>query len=830
MKDILTIIRKELAGYFNAPVAFVFLVVFGLIACGIFMTTFFLSGVCSMRAFFTNLPLLLIVFVPAITMRIWAEERKSGTISLLLSLPTSSTSLVLGKFLAALFFAALAIASTFTIPIMLKALGNPDFGPIIGGYIGSLLLLAFLLALGMAISAFFQDQIVAFILTLMVGLGAFLAGTDFISTFLDGWVAGLGTFLKETIGISSHFNSFAKGVLDIRDVLFFAAFTAIFLTINVLTIEGHIRMKKAKGFWLGVAILMAIGLFLNGILYNLRIKRIDLTSDKLYTVSAATKQVFERLKVPISVTYYVSSKEKLPTPMKEIARDVEDILEELSQLSPKFTYRIVHPSAIPDKIPELQKKGIIPFNAQTIEQDAVNIKRIYSALSIAYLDKKEEIIPQIVPQSLGSLEYDLVSKVFRLTLEEQPKVALLVPSSNIDLQTAMLMRQMGQQAPMDEFNTLRELLADVGYNVEKIRLDKDSNIPDDARLLIILEPGQLNERQRYEITKFLNRGGKLFIAAQRIKYSYSEGPKGMTAMAQQLPTNINELLSPFGLEVDGDMLFDKRHAVLSIATQRKIGMFTALVQMPVNFPMQIEVLPDQMNRELSITDRIPGLLYLWGTALKLDQEAMNKNGLKATILFSSSKESWTRPYHVGPLTMEDLHPPVSGDGLKSRPLALLVEGIFPDTFKGKEPPPWPGEEKDKKEKNQGQQAKEQKADKDKKASTEEKKKETGAPKRSQIILAGCSEMFKDNVIGAMGNAPFLLNSIDALGLGEELIHIRSKTQVQRFLPPVSAQAKLLWRGFTIFTAPILWTIFGILRAVNRKRRREQCPNPAQLGV
>ena len=826
MRDIFTIVRKELSGYFNAPVAFVFLVVFVLVSCGLFMTSFFLSGICSMRAFFTNLPLLLMVFVPAVTMRLWAEERKSSTISLLLSLPTSSTSLVIGKFLAAFIFGALAIASTVTIPVMLKNLGNPDLGPVMGGYMGSLLMLAFLLSLGMAISAFFQDQIVAFILALMAGLGAFLAGTDFIATFLDGWITGLGTFLKEAMGIPSHFSSFAKGVLDMRDVIFFAAFSVIFLIVNILTLEGHIRMKKAKGFWLGIIFLLAIGLFLNGIMYNIRLKRIDLTSDKLYTVSTATKKVFERLKVPISVTYYVSSKEKLPTPMKEIARDVEDILEELSQLSPKFTYRIVSPSAIPDKIPDLQKKGIVPFNAQTIEQDALNIKRIYSALSIAYLDKKEEIIPQIVPQSLGSLEYDLVSKIFRLTMDKQPKVALLAPSSNLDPQTAMLMRQMGQQVPGDEFNTLTGLLQEVGYDVEKIRLDKNSPIPDDAKLLVILEPGQLNERQRYEIANFLSRGGRLFLAVQRIKYNYNEGAEGMTAMAQQIPTNINELLAAYGLGVDEEMLFDKRHAVLSIATQRKIGMFTALVQMPVNFPMQIQVLPDQMNNTLSVTDRISGLLYLWGTALEPDKKEMDSKGLKATVLFSSSQESWTRPYHFGPLTMEDLHPPMSGEGIKSRPLAMLVEGIFPNPYTGKQPPPWPGKEKD--EKTGSKQDKQEKSNQ--KGLEPEKPETVSRPEKGQMILTGCAEMFKDNVIGAMGNASFLLNSVDALGLGEELIHIRSKTQVQRFLPPMSAKAKILWRGFVVLTAPVLWIFFGIIRALNRKRRREQCPNPVKSHV
>jgi len=432
MSQWLNVAKRELRSYFNSPIAYCFIVVFILVTCGLFMTTFFLSGVATMRPFFSSLPLILIVFVPAVTMRLWAEERKNATLSLLFSLPTNSISLVLGKFLASFAFGILALLSTLVIPIMLIILGDPDPGPIWGGYLGSILLLAFLLSLGMAVSAFFKDQIVAFIISLVVGFSCFLAGLEFISAFIDGWIPGLGTFLRETIGISSHFNSFSKGIIDIGDCIYFIVFSVIFLLINVFTLEGYLRMRTTKGFAFGCILLIGIGIFLNGIFRDMHLGRMDLTEDKIFTVSPATKRVFERLKVPIRVTYYVSSKDKLPTPMKDMPRDVGDILEELKRLSPKFSYKIVNPEDIPDEIEDIHKKGILPFSAQTIEHDALNIKRIYSAISVGYLDKKEEIIPQVVPDSLGSLEYDLVSRIYRLTLTSKPKIVLVTPNSSMD--------------------------------------------------------------------------------------------------------------------------------------------------------------------------------------------------------------------------------------------------------------------------------------------------------------------------------------------------------------------------------------------------------------
>jgi len=802
------ITKRELRSYFNSPIAYCFIVVFLIVTCGLFMTTFFLSKIATMRPFFSSLPLILIVFVPAITMRLWAEERKSKTLPLLFSLPTGSASLVLGKFAASFIFGSLALLSTLTIPLMLAALGRPDPGPIIGGYFGGILLIGFLMALGMAISAFFQDQIVAFIITLVAGFGCYLIGLEFISAFIDGWIPGFGTFLRDTIGISSHFNSFAKGVLDLSDLLFFLLFTIVFILINILTLEGHLRMRTTRGFVLGCVLLLGIVVFANGVLHEIPENRFDLTENKLYTVSPATKRVLERLKVPIRVTYYVSPRSKLPTPMKDMARDVGDMLEELERLSPKFSYRIVNPEAMPDQIEILNKKGIRPFSAQTIEQDSFNIKRIYSSIAVSYLNKKEEVIPQVVPDSLGSLEYDLVSRIYRLTLKSRPKVVLVTPKSSIDPKLARMLQEAGRPVPPDQdrFTRIVDLLESQGYDVVRQQITKEHPIPKDARLLMIIAPQKLGERQRFEVYRFLRSGRPVFIASQTYTYDYSEGPGGPELHARKTLQGADALLSPFGITIGKDMFFDPRHVTLHVTSQRQIGMFTALVQTPVNYPVQIEVLPDTMDQKVSITSSLPGLLYLWGSPIEIDNKTLKKLGLEYTVLFTSSGGAWTREFHLGPLSRRDLIP--SGTNKSSPyPLSVLIEGTFPDPFQGKGVPKWPGKES-------GNATGE--------SPGEVLSTSLTKPRQSRLLVVGCSEMFSDMAIRAMGNAVFLLNTADALGLGEELIHIRNKTQVQRFIAPIGAREKVLWRGFTVFLMPTFWILYGIIRVMRRRKNRLLC--------
>ncbi len=793
MAGLKAVLKRELSAYFNAPIAYVFAVVFLLIANGLFMTTFFLSGLCDMKSFFQTLSLLLVIFIPSLTMRLWAEERKTGTISLLYSLPVSEITLVLGKFLAAYLFTIFIMISTLIIPIMLAFLGDPDPGPIIGGYIGAIGLASLLIALGLCISAFFEDQIVAFIITLIVGLAGFLVGTDLVSTSIDSWFPGVGTFLRSALGIPLHYRDLIKGVLPIRDIVFFASFTLVFLIINILTIRNYLRYHSRREFLIGAFLLIGICLFGNAILSHLRLYRFDLTEGKIYTVSPAAKKVLEKLEVPIQVTYYVSSKDQLPTPMKNIARDVSDILSEFAALSPKFTFKIVDPAKDPELIPKLEKKGITPFAVQTIERDQVSVRRIFSALSISYLDKREEIIPQVVPQSLSTLEYDIISRIYKLTLSETPVVALYTSSRPIN----------PFMPNKDRFQTLRDLLEASGFEVKSTPITENDNIPEDAKLLLILDPGRLNDRQLYEIERFLHTGHPVVIAAQAYKYSYGPGPQGgivATPLSQSL--SINKLLKPYGIEIDDRMLMDQQNAIMAISSERQMGLLVAVVRTPVRFPMQIKILPPQMNQKLSVTNGLSALLYLWGSALKVDKTVWNKVELKGEVLFESSPMSWLMPYKPGPLMPEDLRPNKK-TAFSAQELAMIISGKFPHVFH--KPPPWPGE-------------KEKKNSKKKESKTKEKLMQD---KPSRLVVIGCSEMFADPTIQAYSNAAFLINLVESLTLGKELLYIRAKTQIERYLPEISAVSKLFWKTMVIFFPAGLWIIAGLSRIIYRRRRRER---------
>ncbi|WP_456434330.1 Gldg family protein [Thermosulfuriphilus sp.] len=789
MGAIKTIVKKELISYFNAPIAYVFAVAFLFISTGLYMMTFFTARLCDMRAFFSTLPLILVVFIPALTMRLWAEEKASGSLSLLLSLPVGAWELVWGKFLAGLLFCLLTLLGTMTIPLMLFFLGSPDPGPIVGGYLGAILLTAMLLAMGMGISALFADQIVAYILALLAGLVVYLLGTELVAGFIDGWFPPLGTFLQKSLGIVNHFADFSKGVISLGGLFFFVSQSLFWLLLNKLAVESLFRLRTPGTFPLAAALMFGILILANAIVSDLRLPRIDLTEGRLYTLSPTTKEVLARLRVPIRITYYVSPKEKLPTPMKVLPQEVRDILAELAALSPKVTYAIVNPETDPELARKLATKGIRPFATETIEKDTVSLKKIYSTIAISYLDKREELIDQVVPASLTTLEYDLVSRIFRLTMNRLPLIALYTPPVG-DTTLA---------GPGDRFQLLREILEGQGYRVKTTYLSRESPIPKGADLLLILDPAELNDRALYEIERFLHSGRPVIVAAQGLSYTYLPDPSGILVSARPKKLAINKLLEAYGVRIREGILCDQETALLSLPLRRPMGLFWAVVHVPVDLPIQIQVLPEQMNPKVPVTAGLSGILYLWGSALEIEDKRLEKAGLKETVLFRSSPKAWEMESRPGPMDSNDFVP----QGPRhSFPLAVLLEGRFPIFFKA--PPPWPDE----------------KSDEDlKKTPSPPASPETSLT--SRLVVVGCSEMFSDPALEALSNAPFILNLVESLTLGGKMIHIRAKTQVLRFVAETSPAERIIWRLIVVFLIPGVVALAGAFRALSRRRRRER---------
>ena len=344
--NLFIIFKKEVAGYFNSAIAYIFMIIFALLNGGLFMTNFFLAGRVDMRSFFLGLPFLLCIFLPAVSMRLWAEEKRGNTQELLLTFPIKPYELVLGKFFASCFFYFLALLCTLPIPVMLMALGRPDMGAILSGYIGAMFLGGFFLAAGILVSGFCRDQIVAFILSMMICFGLYLAGTEMIATLLDGWIAGAGTFFRNFIGSADHYLPFSKGVIDNRNILYFLIGSAVCLVLNGFWIEGRMRPHTRSIFTSAALLCAGIFLVTNWLVGGISLGRFDLTSGQLYTVSEASKKILQNLKAPVSAKFYISSKEKMPTAMKTLEQDVRDKLDEFKVASDgKFRYKVFHMDA-----------------------------------------------------------------------------------------------------------------------------------------------------------------------------------------------------------------------------------------------------------------------------------------------------------------------------------------------------------------------------------------------------------------------------------------------------------------------------------------------------
>ncbi|MFO1510963.1 MAG: ABC transporter permease subunit [Steroidobacteraceae bacterium] len=239
MHHTVTIAKRELAGYFATPVAYVFILIFLLLASAFtfYLGGFYERGQADLAPFFNFHPWLYLFLIPAISMRLWAEERKSGSVELLLTQPVTLWQAVLGKFLAAWAFTALALALTFPIWITVNYLGSPDNGVILAAYIGSLLMAGGFLAIGSCMSALTRNQVVAFILAVVVCFAFLLAGFPLVLDAFHAWAPQVLIDAIASLSFLTHFEAISKGVLDVRDLLYFVLTMAFFLIATAIILD-----------------------------------------------------------------------------------------------------------------------------------------------------------------------------------------------------------------------------------------------------------------------------------------------------------------------------------------------------------------------------------------------------------------------------------------------------------------------------------------------------------------------------------------------------------------------------------------------------------------
>ena len=559
-------------------------------------------------------------------------------------------------------------------------------------------------------------------------------------------------------------------------------------------------------FTVAVVLLMAITFFLISVTSNLRSARIDMTSDQLFTMSPAAAKILNELEVPVQVKLYITPAEKMPTQLRNLERDISEQMRNFESVSDgMLKYEVLNPQDDEEMQTGLTAKGVQPFQVRSVEKDEVGVKLIWSAMTIAYLDKPEEILPRLLPQNLPSLEQDIIGPVYRLTRPDSPKVAVFGPKKEMDQQMAMMYLQQGMQPPepQEQFSMIPQILSQGHYETVQVDISKESPIPEDVDLLIVMGITQLTERQQYEISRTLQRGVPVIMAVQAHEYGYSPaGNRGWDISGQPVSTGLENLLGQYGVSVSNDHFFDRAHETIDLPREVNLGGLRMQTREPVKLPMQIRVTETQMNQESALVNRIGSLFYIWGTPVDTDSEKLAANGLTATTLISSSSDCWSETWSEGTLSPA-IFRPEGKKMLGPQPLAVMVEGQFPDVWADREIPPWPA---------------------DPAAEGQEMPLESGpdslapvTPAPGQLLVIGSAKMFDDNIVGAMQNPLLLMNAVDFMAGSQELLSIRSKILTQRVIKQVDEGGKIFWRVVTIFLVPTVLAIFGFTRTAIRRK-------------
>lgn len=475
MKQILAITRKELRGYFGSPMALIFLGAF--LAATLFsffwLDAFFARGIADVRPLFSRMPILLIFLVAALTMRQWSEEQRSGTLEILLTLPVRPVQLVLGKFLAVLALVALALALTLFLPLTVALLGPLDWGPVFGGYLAALLLAAAYTAIGLFISSRTDNQIVALIATALLGGLFYIVGTAGVTDFAGEKV---GTVLR-AIGAGSRFESIQRGVIDLRDLIYYLTLAGIFLTLNVLSLlsqrwsTGEQTRPQREGATT-LSLLVALNLIVTNVwLYPLRALRVDLTQQHEYSLSTTTRDLLNGLQEPLLIRGYFS--EKTHPLLAPLVPQVRDMLEEYRIASGgKVQVEIVDPAQDAEKEAEAnQTYGISPTPFQVSGRYEASVINSYFDILLRYGDQHivlnfQDLIEVqynrdgTLDVHLRNLEYDLTRSIKKIVYGFQSVDAVLAA-----------LPEPAQLTLYVTSNTLPEQLAGIPETVQKVAND-----------------------------------------------------------------------------------------------------------------------------------------------------------------------------------------------------------------------------------------------------------------------------------------------------------------------------------------------------------------------
>ena len=516
-KDTFRMARKELSGLFSSPTALIFMGAFlGVCLFTFFwVETFFSRNIADIRPLFEWMPILLIFLMSAVTMRMWSEERRMGTLEYLMTMPVKPVRLVFGKFLACWGLALAALAMTIILPLTVCLMGPLDWGPVVGGYAAAAFLAAAYAAVGLYVSSKTDSQIVSLLVSTLAGAALYVIGSDLLTAF----VGNKGSELLKLFGTGARFSSITRGVLDIRDIYYYASLTAVFLALNVYSLETlrwsreTPRPRHRTAFYI-TALFCANALAANLWLKPVTSLRLDMTKGQAYSISPATKNVLSQLREPLLIRGYFSQKtHPLLAPLVPQLRDT--ILEYQTAAGGRVRSEFIDPMEKPDLEKEAgEKYGIKAVPFQVADKYQAGLVNSYFNILVSYGDKFEVLgFDSLIEVKQGS----------------ETKLDVQLRNPEYDITRAIKKVLQSYQSEADLFATIQKPVSFVAY------ISNDRDLP----------PALLDTRS--QLDGILNELKK--SAGDKFSFDYKNPGEGDGSLAR-------DLAKRFGIQPLRASLFD----------------------------------------------------------------------------------------------------------------------------------------------------------------------------------------------------------------------------------------------------------------------------------
>ena len=591
MRRIRTVAEREVSGFFDHQTAYILVVAF--LGLGLFLTfrTIYAMGMATLRPFFDLLPWLFAIFIPAMTMRSLAEERRSGTLEWLLAHPLRETEVVLGKFIGNWLFVLAALAGTIPTAFGLLKVSEADGGIMMAQYIGAALLAAQGVAIGLWASSLTRNQITAFMLAASVSFTLVIIGTPVV---LIGLPPSLGVGVIN-LSVLGHFQNVARGVVDLRDVIYFLSTAGLFLFMAV-AIMSRERLSTGRSAYrrlrTGTAALIAVVVVLNLLGGNIR-GRLDLTEEGLYTLSDGTREILGGLDDIVTLKLVLS--DELPAELQPTLRDVADLVADLRRAADgQLVVENLNPNDDEEVAREARNLGITQNEFNVLRDDEFEVRRGWLGLALLYADQRE-VIPYI--NRTDDLEFRLVSAISAMTTDERQGVAFLTG--------------FGSQGP-ETFPSFARALSE-RYDLQTIDLSVDT-VPslsrDSLDVVVVAGPQQpLGAPAVEAIESFIDAGGSALFLIDKHQVS----PE--TPIMYPVFTGLESFLEAKGVGTDAGVILD--HASNSNIDMGQQGFFRVVRPYPL-WPIARRGDTHPTTRDLS------NLSAGWATVLTVTDSAVQK--------------------------------------------------------------------------------------------------------------------------------------------------------------------------------------------------------------